>query len=45
MGSTSGTNEQSFRFQDVKTFPYANGKINLVKFLEATSDLIRLVGK
>ncbi|CAH0720708.1 unnamed protein product, partial [Brenthis ino] len=43
MGSTTGTTEQSFRFQDVKLFPYANGKINLVKFLEATSDLIRLV--
>lgn len=43
MESTSERNE-SFRFQDVKPFPNnSDGKINLVEFLEATSNLIKLV--
>lgn len=46
MESTSELNEQSFRFEDVKPFPEnCDGKINLVEFLMATTDLIKLVGK
>lgn len=46
MESTSERNEQSFRFQDVKYFPNnGDGKINLMEYLEATSYLIKLVGK
>ncbi|XP_045784815.1 glycolipid transfer protein isoform X1 [Maniola jurtina] len=46
MASSSEENQNCFSFEAVKSFPsVANGKINIICFLEATSDLISLVGR
>lgn len=46
MATASEENQTRFTFGDVKSFPsVTDGKINVSAFLEATCDLITLVGK
>lgn len=45
MAGSSLEDENRFNFNAIKSFPtLENDKINVLKFLEATSDLIMVVG-
>ncbi|XP_050345057.1 glycolipid transfer protein [Nymphalis io] len=45
MNSTSTATKNDSNFQDLIPFPYVNGKINVIEFLEATKNLITLVDR
>lgn len=45
MASSTNT-EHKYSFENLKDYPpVINGRINAVKFLEATVELLRIVGK